>query len=552
MEKPAMQTKRLLYKLLETVRDFFKKPLLTIIIQLAIIAFIIWYTVRQIAAFPLSILILLLWIVTVLYSLIAEFRHSHTKMSLWLKKNLYSSLFNSCLTLVIFISLPSILYSIIDYAILRATFSPSLTAPGVRPPNVSASWGVIPGAWKLLATGTLEPVHLPRVWIAFFWMVILAILTYITLRIVQKKKNPTLRKTITSLWLITPLVLFVLLVGIAKPAQLVDIASLIKGTMVVVGLALIMMWQKVIPLSIKNIIIAVLIWPVFSVLWGFLGQSGLFPPINPEKWGGLLLTTIITIFASVISFPIGVALAFGRKSQLRGIPDWFLWILTVAIVIWGLATSTPAMLSSARNTLEKLMAFWPLLIILITYLFIKIFKGNVIAASSTVFIEVIRGVPLITILFLAIVMAPLFVPEGVQLKNTWSVLIGYTLFNSVYLAEVLRGGLNAIPQGQYEAADAIGLNTIQKIWFVILPQAVQMVIPALVNLFVGLFKSTSIVGIVGLFDLMGIVSSVTGNPAWQGLRTELYIFAALIYFLGSYVLSSYSQRIERKNLIKKR
>jgi general L-amino acid transport system permease protein len=210
------------------------------------------------------------------------------------------------------------------------------------------------------------------------------------------------------------------------------------------------------------------------------------------------------------------------------------------------------MLSSARNTLEKLMAFWPLLIILITYLFIKIFKGNVIAASSTVFIEVIRGVPLITILFLAIVMAPLFVPEGVQLKNTWSVLIGYTLFNSVYLAEVLRGGLNAIPQGQYEAADAIGLNTIQKIWFVILPQAVQMVIPALVNLFVGLFKSTSIVGIVGLFDLMGIVSSVTGNPAWQGLRTELYIFAALIYFLGSYVLSSYSQRIERKNLIKKR
>lgn len=552
MEKPAMQTDRLLYKVLETVRDFFKKPLLTILIQFVIIAFTVWYTIHQITAFRLSIVILLLWLITVLYSLIAEFRHSHTKISLWLKKNLYSSLFNSCLTLIIFISLPPFLYSIIDYVILRATFSPSMTAPGVRPSNVGASWGVIPGAWKLLTTGTLEPVHLPRVWTAFFWMVILAVLTYITLRIIQKKKTPALRKIITSLWLITPLVLFVLLVGISKPAQLVDIASLIKGTLAVVGLALILMWQKVISLSAKNIIIAVLIWPVLSILWGFLSQSGLFLPINPERWGGLLLTTIITIFASVISFPIGIALAFGRRSQLRGIPAWFLWIVTAVIVVWGLVTSTAATLNSARNTMERLLAFWPLLIIPTTYLFIKIFKGNVIAASSTVFIEVIRGVPLITILFLAIVMAPLFVPEGFQLKNTWSVLIGYTLFNSVYLAEVLRGGLNAIPQGQYEAADAIGLNTIQKIWFVILPQAVQLVIPALVNLFVGLFKSTSIVGIVGLFDLMGIVSSVTGNPAWQGLRTELYIFAALIYFLGSYALSSYSQRIERKNLIKKR
>ncbi len=529
-----------------------QSPPLILLVKLMVLILITIFTINRIKAQPWAIFIVLFWMGTLIYSQVRDITHKPSRISSWLKKNLFSSFFNACLTLIIVLILASAVSGIIDYAIVRATFSPNMTAPQVRPKNVGASWGVIPGSAKLLLTGTLEMRFLPRIWAAFWILTGLIILSFLVFKARAKTSLKWAKKILLVLWLCMPVILIVLLVGVGKRASLINIRTVIEGTLTATIVFLILSWQKVINFDLKGLLISLLIWPVVYIIWGLVGQTGWFPPINVEHWGGLLLTLIITVFASIFSFPVGVALAFGRRSKIRGIPAWFTWSAATLIAGWGFINSSPELLSSARNGFEKATAFWPVLILVIAWLFQKIFKGNVIAIISTFFIEVTRGVPLITILFMAIVMAPLFFREGVQLKNTWSVLIGYTLFNSAYLAEILRGGLNAIPTGQIEAADSLGLNGLQKIWFVILPQAIQLVIPALVNLFVGLFKASSVVGIVGLFDLMGIVSSVTGNPNWQGLRTELYVFAALIYFIGSYAMSSYSQNLERKLSSKKR
>jgi len=124
------------------------------------------------------------------------------------------------------------------------------------------------------------------------------------------------------------------------------------------------------------------------------------------------------------------------------------------------------------------------------------------------------------------------------------VIVGYSLFSAAYTAEIIRGGLQAIPVGQYEASDSLGLNGFQKMRFIILPQAIRIVIPALVGQFIGAFKSSSLVSVVGLFDLLGIVRVVLVNPQWMGLRKEMYIFLAMVYFIGSFVMSSYSRKLE--------
>ncbi|MBI4771299.1 MAG: ABC transporter permease subunit, partial [Chloroflexi bacterium] len=179
---------------------------------------------------------------------------------------------------------------------------------------------------------------------------------------------------------------------------------------------------------------------------------------------------IVSVFAIVASFPLGLLLALGRRSTIPGIPGWITWPAALLITGWGLFSSTPALLASARNGAEQALAFWPLLVLLLAYAFNRMFKGNVVAAASTVYIEVIRGVPLITVLFTAIIMVPLFFPSGIKVKNAWAVMVGFALFTAAYLAENVRGGLQAIPRGQYEAADALWLNTLQKMRVIILPQ----------------------------------------------------------------------------------
>ncbi len=231
--------------------------------------------------------------------------------------------------------------------------------------------------------------------------------------------------------------------------------------------------------------VLVLFPPIAFVLLvgGILG----LPLVETALWGGLSLTLIISVIGIVSSLPLGIVLALGRRSRLP-----------------------------------------------------------VVRLLSTLFIEVWRGVPLISVLFMASVMLPLFLPEGVNFDKLLRALIGVSLFSAAYLAEVVRGGLQAIPRGQYEAAEALGLSYAKTMGLIVLPQALKLVIPGIVNSFIGLFKDTTLVQIVGFFDLLGRVHAATTNSEWLGLTTEAYAFAGACFWMFCFGMSRYSAGLERR------
>lgn len=230
----------------------------------------------------------------------------------------------------------------------------------------------------------------------------------------------------------------------------------------------------------------ILVYPFVAYVLFMGGWLGL-PVVNTAQWGGLFLTLVIAGVGITASLPIGVLLALGRRSDL------------------------------------------------------PIIKG-----ISVTFIELVRGVPLVTILFMASVMIPLFLPEGLTFDKLLRALIGVALFASAYMAEVIRGGLQAIPKGQFEAAASMGLGYWQMMWHIVLPQALRMVIPGIVNTFIGLFKDTSLVIIIGLYDLLGIARLITRDPQWLGLAAESYIAAAFGFWIFCFAMSRYSIALERK------
>lgn len=207
--------------------------------------------------------------------------------------------------------------------------------------------------------------------------------------------------------------------------------------------------------------------------------------VSTDLWSGLPLTVILSLFSMIAAFPLAVLLALGRRSNL------------------------------------------PL-----------------IKAVSTFVIEVMRGVPLITVLFMASLMLPLFLPSGMTVDKQLRALIGITLFLAAYQAEDIRGGLQAISKGQYEAADALGLGYWQKMRLIILPQALTIVIPPLVSNLIGTFKNTSLVSIISLFDLLETSKNALIDPNWRGLTAEAYLFVGSIYFVGCYTMSRYSRWLE--------
>ncbi len=207
--------------------------------------------------------------------------------------------------------------------------------------------------------------------------------------------------------------------------------------------------------------------------------------VTTTNWGGLLLTLILAAIGILACFPLGVLLALGRRSQLPAIK----WV-------------------------------------------------------STIYIETVRGVPLITLLFMGSILLPIFMPGDFQLDKVIRAMVVLTLFSAAYMAENVRGGLQAIPQGQVEAAQAVGLTYPKTMLFIVLPQALRSVIPAIVGQFIALFKDTSLVSVVGLLDLLGIGRSILGNPDWQGLQPEVYLFIAAIYFVFCYAMSFVSQKVE--------
>ncbi|WP_457602793.1 amino acid ABC transporter permease [Nitratifractor sp.] len=230
----------------------------------------------------------------------------------------------------------------------------------------------------------------------------------------------------------------------------------------------------------------IVLFPVFAYLMLHGGHFGL-SLVETSKWGGLLLTLVIASVGIVLSFPIGILLALGRQSKLP-----------------------------------------------------------IIKSLSVFYIEFVRGVPLITVLFMASVVLPLFFPEGVNFDKLARALIGITFFEAAYVAENIRSGFQAIPKGQYEAADALGLSYWQKMGLVILPQAIKVTIPNLVGTFISLFKDTSLVMIIGLFDLLAMVNVTANDRDWLGMDTEGYVFVAFIFWIFTFSMSMYSKRLEKR------
>ena len=232
----------------------------------------------------------------------------------------------------------------------------------------------------------------------------------------------------------------------------------------------------------------VAIWAATLTLIGVLMWGGIFglSYVPQERWGGLPITLILATFGLAFAFPLAILVALGRRSSL------------------------PA-----------------------------------IKALCVIYVELIRGVPLISLLFMASVMFPLFLPEGMNIDKLLRAQIAITLFAGAYLAEVVRGGLQALPRGQYEAAEALGLSYWQKTGFIILPQALRLVIPPLVNTFIGFFKDTSLVLIIGIFDLLTAGKTAIVEPAWQGFGVEIYVTIGVIYFIFCFAMSKYSQDLER-------
>jgi general L-amino acid transport system permease protein len=230
------------------------------------------------------------------------------------------------------------------------------------------------------------------------------------------------------------------------------------------------------------------LWMMSLAFMGLMMKGGVLglSAVESAKWGGLPLTLMLSIFGLTAAYPLGVVLALGRQSKM------------------------PA-----------------------------------VQTLCVIYIELIRGVPLISLLFMSSIVFPLFLPEGVTVNNILRAQVAIILFTAAYIAEVVRGGLQAMPRGQFEAADSLGLNYFQTMRLIILPQALKIVIPPSVSILISAFKDTSLVVIIALYDLLKTTQSTLSDPRWMGFSAEAYIFVASIYFIGCFFMSNFSRKLER-------
>jgi general L-amino acid transport system permease protein len=373
----------------------------------------------------------------------------------WLRRNLFSTWYNALLTVVMLAVLVPL-----AAAILRWTLT-------------EARWGVVSSNLRLFLIGQYPFDEAWRIWLS------LSLLSVLTALSAGASGGATIRTLAT--WLAAGQVMLAVLAGVSGLGPVVSLALVLNAAIIwVVFLAV---RRRAVPGRLIGLGWLASIPITFVLLQGLRVLP--FPIVTSNLWGGLLLTFLLAIVGIVLSFPFGVLLALGRRSDL------------------------PA-----------------------------------VRFLSTAYIELIRGVPLVTILFMAAVMLPLFLPGNVRIDQVIRAMVGITLFSAAYVAENVRGGLQAIPTGQIEAAHAIGLNAIQTNRFVVLPQALRSVIPANVGLFISLLKDTTLVTIVGLLELLGIGRAVLAQPQWFGAQLEVYVFIAVVFFILCYTMSQASYRLE--------
>ncbi len=376
----------------------------------------------------------------------------------WVRRNLFSDLFNSVLTLV---ALAIIV--VIARLLLRWVLA-------------TAEWGVIPANFNLIMRGQYPATEAWRLWLNLY---MLGGIVGLAWRLISGQFSGAARVLIAIPFVLMLIPFF----SMGTRLNLLIVAAASAAGYLIAGYLPIQRRGR----TVVNFLLVYLVL-MLILLRGSGAEEGLMPPVAPILWGGLLLSLLLAFFGITLSFPLGVALALGRQSKL------------------------PA-----------------------------------IRVMSVVYIEFIRGVPLISLLFMGQVMLQLFLPDGFPLVDrVLRALVAITLFSAAYTAENVRGGLQSIPRGQYEAAQGLGLSTFQSTMHIILPQALRAVIPVLVGQFISLFKDTTLVALVGIFDLLGIARTIMANPDWLGTQQEVLFVVAVLFWIFSFSMSYASRRIERR------
>ena len=373
----------------------------------------------------------------------------------WLRANLFSGPVSSLLTVLIGAALLWLGLQIGTWAVTEAR------------------WSVVTNNLRLFLIGQFPADQAWRIWLN---LLVISVLTGLS----AGGLGSTTRALAVTLSAVQ--VLLALLI-VASPLGLVPAAALLLNA-ALVWVALALAIRVTVPRR-ALLVVWLLSLPISFLLLAGVGTTPL-PSVSSNLWGGLLLTILIALVGILLSFPLGVLLALGRRSDLPAVK----WL-------------------------------------------------------SIAYIEIIRGVPLVTILFMADIILPLFLPGEWRLDRVARAMGGVTLFSAAYVAENVRGGLQAIPTGQVEAAHALGLNGLQTNLFIVLPQALRAVIPANVGLFISLLKDTTLVTIIGLLELLGIGRSVLAQADSFGAQLEVYVFIAAVFFVLCYAMSQGSYRLER-------
>ncbi len=414
----------------------------------------------------------------------------------WVRENLFSSVLNSILTIASFALLYFIIPPMVEWTFLDAFFGAAdyngdgeINRQDCRVDDGTgtlsihgACWMLIDVRWKQLLYGFYESD-------GSLWRPTIAFIGLLIAVVPLLFENAPGRRGLLMFALVYPALAIWLLSGsgmgiFSELIYLGLIAAVVPFLFPQVpGADALKKFAKFYP-----IIALVLIIASFFVDAGDASLvPGFLSEVQTHKWGGLMLTLVIGVVGIALSLPIGIVLALGRRSEM---------------------------------TIVRLLC--------------------------VIFIEFIRGVPLITLLFMASNMLPLFFPEGIDLDKLVRALIVVVLFSAAYMAEVVRGGLQAIPKGQYEAADGLGLSYWKSMYLIILPQALKIVIPGIVNSFIGLFKDTTLVLIIGLFDILGMAKAAVTDANWIGLAREAYVFVGVVYFIFCFAMSRYSIWLEEK------
>lgn len=373
----------------------------------------------------------------------------------WARKNLFSTWYNSILTVVCLI----VAFQTIKGIIVWAT--------------TKAQWRVLEANLPLFFVGRFPSESYWRLWIVTAIIVLLGGLTWGNIQREERLWNKRLL-----------IILGAAVVGaVISP---IDLTSRLYLLGIIIAATATYVIARQIPPKIMGWMPAIWVLSFPLILWLIKGGLGL-TEVSTNDWGGLVLTLFLAIISIVLSFPLGVLLALGRQSSLP-----------------------------------------------------------VVKLLSTLYIEIVRGLPLIGILFLGQVMLQLFLPpEYPKLDRVIRAIAGLTLFSAAYLAENVRGGLQAVPRGQIEAARSIGLNTPLLTILIVLPQALRTVIPAIGGQFIGLFMDTSLLSLFGMLELIGISRAVLANPSYIGRYAEVYIFVGIIYWVFCYSMSLASRKIEQ-------